>query len=325
MDHHNQKKCPDCGKEAPDTLYFCPQCGCRLVELPPEGLNQQKASKEILVGIEQTPVSALPFCFDGLEDEYGPIQYAEILCPGVYFIVAKAGKNEFPPFSREYLAVTEDSPAISSQARAYGAALPTVPKVWLYDYDYFSKGKHIVEYEAHRYLAEQGIPLPRDCSLIEDRSFGMEVCPEYFGEFPIPTETPWGAVLRHDRLWNGLYWLETAAAGWTLAVAYPFCGGLWSDTLELAALMEYDRANGIENTCGYRFFTYESSCLPLYKLEFGEENPWTEKIDDAALQNAILNYFPQYGSGDGHSGPCFSMDEQIQPTPGAGTDFYSFP
>lgn len=49
----------------------------------------------------------------------------------------------------------------------------------------------------------------------------MEVCPEYFGEFPIPDETPLGEPIRWETLWNGLYWLETRDAGWVLAISLP--------------------------------------------------------------------------------------------------------
>lgn len=310
------KRCPDCGKRMADEFYFCSECGRRLTEALPE----KQSARKLAVGIEETPVSALPFAFDGAE--YGSIRYAETLCPGVYYIAAKGGRRA-GLFAAEYLAVTEDSPAVSPQARAYGAPLPGAPGVLLYEYEYADKGRHIVEYEAHRYLAERRIPLPEGRSLASDRAFGMEVCPEYFGEFPIPAETPWGPTLAHERLWNGLYWLKTEI-GWALAAAYPLCSGLWNDTLELGVLMEYDRENGIENTCGYRFFPYEASCLPIYEMLFGEKDAWTEKINQAALQNAVLQFFPDYGSGDGDGGPCFTAEEKIVFTPGAGTDFYLF-
>lgn len=88
--------------------------------------------------------------------------------------------------------------------------------------DYFNKPRWVVTYEIHKYLVDQGIPLPDGESLAEDRVRGMEVCPEYFGEFPVPVETPWGPILQYDKLWNGIYWLETAEAGWALALAFPF-------------------------------------------------------------------------------------------------------
>ena len=265
----------------------------------------------------------LSFDFHAVEEQYGRIHYAEAICPGVYYIGTR-GSMTNPFFLEEYIVVTEDSPAISPEARAYGTQLPISPTVYLYDGDYTCKGRHVVIYEAHKYLADHGLPLPEGYSLASDRSFGMEVCPEYFGEFPIPTETPWGPVLRHDRLQNGLYWLETADAGWVLAISYPLCSGLWDATLESAALNQYDRENGIDNTCGYRFYTYEVSCLPIYELIDLEGDPWEARFNRAALQNAVLKAFPNYGSGDGVHSPKFEPGQQILPTPGVGTDFYHF-
>ena len=61
---------------------------------------------------KQMPISELPFNFDGLEPQYGQIKHAELICPGVYFIMTKFNTDR-PRFAGEYLVVTEDSPAIS--------------------------------------------------------------------------------------------------------------------------------------------------------------------------------------------------------------------
>ena len=150
-------------------------------------------------------------------------------------------------------------------------------------------------------------------------AYGKEVCPEYFGEFPIPTETPWGAVIQHDRLWNGLYWLKTVEAGWVLADVFS------DETREAAELMEYDRRHGIEKTCGYFFYPYEASCLPLFDMLPFEEDTWGMKIDGDALTNAVLRRNPDYGAFDGRNSPDMPLEDRIQPVPGAGTVFYRFP
>lgn len=206
------------------------------------------------MGNNKIPVSDLPFNFDDLAEEYGDIVLAEVFCPGVYYIATKKrSKNLFG--HNEYLALIDSSPAISIEAKSYGHVIPTTPKVYLFECSYSCKGKHVIEYEAYKYLSEHKLPFPYDDTLEGIKAFGMEVCPEYFGEFPIPTETPWGLSLRHDRLWNGLYWLETKEAGWILAIAYPLCSDLWDNTLKLAVLNEYDREKGINNTFGYYFYT----------------------------------------------------------------------
>ena len=242
---------------------------------------------------KQMPISELPFNFDGLEPQYGQIKHAELICPGVYFIMTKFNTDR-PRFAGEYLVVTEDSPAISPEARNFTTPLPTIPRMFLCEYDYDCKGRHVVEYEAHKYLVEHGLPLPEGESLEEARAFGREVCPEYFGQLPVPTDTPWGPPLRHDRLGNGLYWLETEHAGWGLALAYPIREDLMFHTRVFAALMPTDRERGLDNTFGYCFYPFEVSCIPLFELlEYGERD-WADKIDIAALKNAILKFYPDY-------------------------------
>ncbi len=51
-------------------------------------------------------------------------------------------------------------------------------------------------------------------------------------------------------------------------------------------------------------------------LPFAEDT-WGTRIDPAALKNAILKYFPDYGSGDGFSGLQMMEGERLQETPGA--------
>lgn len=325
-------QCPNCGSQMRDTSYFCAECGEQLRELAPEIAalvapeDQRKVPMPVILKADakiNRVHPELPFDVHAIEDQYGLIVSAEVICPGVYYIGTKGGKTN-PFFAEEYIVVMEDSPAISPEARTYGEPLPIIPKAYLYDCDYSCKGRHVVMYEAHKYLVEHGLPLPEGKSLECDKAYGAEVCPEYFGEFPIPSETPWGAVLRHDRLNNGLYWLETAEAGWVLAIAYPLCSGLWPATLDLAALNEYDRENGIDNTCGYRFYTYDVSCLPIFEMIDLEEESWVSRIDRAALHNTVLRSFPNYGLGDGERSPKFEEEDQIVPTPDAGTDFYHF-
>ena len=269
-------------------------------------------------------VSALPFNLSSLEGQYGRVRYVEAICPGVYYLATTAS-TEYLLYGTEYFVVMEDSPAISSKAKSYGTALPTIPRAFLFEYDYASKGRHVVAYEAHKYLAEHGRPLPEGASLTQDRAFGMEICPEYFGEFPVPIETPWGPPVCHDRLWNGLYWLETAEAGWVLAIAYPLCSDLFDDILEFAVLTEYDREKGIDNTCGYRFYTYENSCCPIHELLPYNGDTWGPKINTAALKNALLAFAPVYSGENIRFRDYLPVEQRIYPTPGVGTDFYQFP
>lgn len=268
----------------------------------------------------QVPISELPFNFDGLESQYGQIKYAELICPGVYYIVTRFNIDR-PRFAGEYLVVTEDSPAISPEARGFTIPLPTIPGTFLCAYEYDCKGRHVVEYEARKYLVEHGASLPEDETPEDSRVYGMEVCPEYFGEFPIPEETPWGVTLRHDRLWNGLYWLETAQAGWVLAIAYPLYSVLFDDTLALGVKARNDREG---KAFGYCFYPYQTSCRPLFEMLPYDEDTWGQKINGKALQNALLDRFPDYGIEDERNSSDLPAEERILPIPDAGIEFYRF-
>lgn len=268
----------------------------------------------------QTKLEELPFSFQGVEEKYGSLIDAEELCPGVYYASARL-LERYTFLVAQYMVVTASSPAISPEARAYGAPLPDGALIFEAN-DYYDKGQHVVRYEAHKYLADHGLPLPEAESLLGDRVFGMEVCPEYFGQLPVPTDTPWGPPLRHDRLGNGLYWLETEYAGWVLALAYPIREDLMFHTRVFAALMPTDRERGLDNTFGYCFYPFEVSCIPLFELlEYGERD-WADKIDIAALKNAILKFYPDYLKPDLYER---QNPPSIAATPGAGTDFYRFP
>ena len=51
---------------------------------------------------KQMPISELPFNFDGLEPQYGQIKHAELICPGVYFIMTKFNTDR-PRFAENTL------------------------------------------------------------------------------------------------------------------------------------------------------------------------------------------------------------------------------
>ena len=135
---------------------------------------------------KQIPASDLPFC---LPPSYGTITHAEMICPGVYYVAASL-HDARPCFPREYYVVTAGSPAVSSEALSYCTPLDAVPSAYICLLDYDDKGRHVVAYEVYKYMADHGIPLPCGESLTSTRVFGMEVCPEYFGAFPVPEETP---------------------------------------------------------------------------------------------------------------------------------------
>lgn len=272
------------------------------------------------------PISDLPFNVHAFESRYGKIRSAEKLCPGVFRILTvPIPLDQF--ICSDLFVVMADSPAIPLTAKSYGIPLESSPEVLVVycNADYFDKSRWVMTYEIDKYLVDHNFPLPDGESLLEVRVRGMEVCPEYFGEFPVPTETPWGPPLRHDRLANGVFWLKTADAGWVLALAYPICDDLLAKTVETAALNPYDLENGIDNTCGFRFFRYEQSCIPLFELLNCTRQPWSGRINSAALKNTILASFPDYAQEYNQNCIEARQPAELQHTPDAGTCFYSFP
>lgn len=271
------------------------------------------------------PISDLPFHVHCFEKSCGKVRSAEEVCPGIYSIWT----DPIPPnrfLGSDLIVVMADSPAVSPAAKAYGTPLEAAPEVLVYcDEDYFDKARWVITYEIDKYRAEHNLPPLDDGSLVEDRARGMEVCPEYFGEFPVPTETPWGPPLRYDCLANGVFWLKTADAGWVLALAYPICDDLLTKTVKMATLNPYDLENGIDNTCGFRFFRYEQSCIPLFELLNCTRQPWSGKINSAALKNAILASFPDYAREYNQNCIEARQPAELQHTTDAGICFYSFP
>ncbi len=153
---------------------------------------------------------------------------------------------------------------------------------------------------------------------------GMEICPEYFGESPYPSETPWGQPTQWLKIANGLFWGKVEGTGWVLAVAYPFCDDLSAHARDLAFLTKYGQEHGIDNTFGFRFFTYRSSCVSLFELsQLEEASSWRNQLHKAALKNAILKFVPSYVQDDDYNFPPVSCEEHmIVETPHAGIDFY---
>ena len=65
---------------------------------------------------------------------------------------------------------------------------------------------------------------------------------------------------------------------------------------------------------------YEQSCLPLFQLLNCAQQPWSDRINTAALQNAVL-YAREYNKN------CIEADQiaELRHTPSAGTCYYLFP
>ena len=225
-----------------------------------------------------------------LAQELGPIVECEEQCPGVYYLAVEPRDGE-SRFATEFYLVFDNAP-ISQEVRAMGTALETVPAL-SYPIDTYESARWAVDYEILRYKTEHGLPLPEGDSLRETALYGMEMCSDYFGTYPVPAQTPWGHTLRHRPLDNGIYWIETDQCVHVLAVCHPvWVTELSENLLELAGKMDY------EDEMGYRYFGRELSCVAVFEL-LSTRTELTELglIRKAELMNAIWEHQPAYAMG----------------------------
>ena len=130
---------------------------------------------------------------DLLTHELGKILQWEEECPGVYYIgVLPDGGT-----GQEYYLVLENAP-ISQEARTMGRRLETVLAL-VYLLDSEEGPRWAVYYEILKYKMLHGLPLPEGESLRNAALYGMELCPDYFGTYPVPPLTPWGYTLQIGR------------------------------------------------------------------------------------------------------------------------------
>ena len=233
----------------------------------------------------------LPF---QLEDELGEIVLASQPYPDVYYIAAK--KDEVDLFADEYYVVLAGTKTISQTVKKYGQAIPGYPELLVYPMADDKSGWRLVDYEGLRYLTQNHIPLPEQESLHETAVYSAEYHPEYFGPYPVPTDTPAGFTLRHRKLDNGIYWLETDRCEQMLTVCYPVWSNELSDIAQsLGQQRKYDQVHGINNTLGYLFFSEQDSCVPLFELMWLREGQnGLDLINKAALMNTVWQNFPEY-------------------------------
>lgn len=277
-----------------------------------------------------------------LNHELGQILDWEELCPGVYSLGVLPHPNSEYPCSEYYL-VLDDAP-ISQEARALGRSLDGIPGL-LYAIDPPNEGGWTaIMYELCKNRFAHGI-LPLESWTLTDAAMeGMELCPSYFGTFPVPPCTPWGWTLRHKALDNGIYWIETSQCKTVLAVCHPVWSTEFSDGVTQAGKKMIYRENDKEEL-GYLFFNYEASCTAIFELlKVRPEWLTTGLIRKVELMNAIWKYAPIYaaaynaeeqaGLHDGlgillhmigaDSEPQGSPEQMISLGPDAGTDFIGF-
>ena len=240
--------------------------------------------------------------------ELGTILQWEEECPGVYYLGILP--EDQGAVGREYYAVFENAP-ISQEVRAMGRRLETVP-AWVYLLDSEEGPRWAVYYEMLKYKTMHGLPLPEGESLRDAALYGMELCPDYFGAYPVPPQTPWGFTLRHRPLDNGIYWMETDQCAEVMAVSYPIWETELSDGVQILA-MRLDH----EGELGYLYFSKQAACVAIFELLRTRSGlSALGLIRKAELMNAIWEYYPEYAMG-------FNAQEQAGLTDGPGLLLYA--
>ena len=235
----------------------------------------------------------LPFDLASLSGEYGEVLRAELECPGVYSL--QLSPTEGHPYHHEMFLVTAEAP-ISQEARSYGIQDAHLPGLLLYEYEGQDGAWKIIEYEILKYRVKNRLPLGEFDDLHTAALYGAEVCPVYFGAYPVPGLTPWGYTTRHKAIQNGVYWLETDQCVSALAVSYVMHDDFSDFVIALSTLNDYDREHGPEKTMGPLFFREETMCLPLLEL-LQTHSGWDwSMINRPALMNAAWEKFPEYAA-----------------------------
>lgn len=243
-----------------------------------------------------------------LANELGEILQWEEECPSVYYL-SVLPENEGKG-SLEYYAVFDNAP-ISHEACVMGRRLETVP-AWVYLLDSDEGPRWAVYYEILKYKATHGIPLAKGESLRDTALYGMELCPGYFGTYPVPPQTPWGFTLRHRPLDNGIYWIETDQCVEVLAVSYPMWAGELSEGVQtIAKRLDH------EGEQGYLYFSKQAASVALFELlRTRSELTDLGLIRKAELMNCVWQYYPEHAMG-------FNAQEQAGLTDGTGLLLYT--
>ena len=238
---------------------------------------------------DQLTPEELPF---DLKNEIGEIGKVQRFIPGVYCLTAP---KEGCPVENYY--VVMEFAAVFAAVSKYGRQFPGLR---LYPVSEDAGGWRIVEYELAKYqMARSPELLSEEAEQEFHRTalFAAGYHPEYFGEYPVPIRTPRGCPLRHQKLENGVYGLETSQCEELLAVCYP----IWNTEFTSIARVigeptEYDSIQGYDKTMGYLYFIRRSCCVAFYELM--QTRPAWEGtvIGKAAVMNAIWRYLPKYAA-----------------------------
>ena len=227
-----------------------------------------------------------------IDKALGDIRLAELLCPGVYYICLYApydGETEFH-------LVDVDSESVSDAAKAYGHRIDDIPTCLIYPYRSELKGYKILDYEIQRYYVSHNHPKADSRELREAAAYATEICPEYFGGFFPPVNTPFGHIVRHKTLMNGIFWAETDTAQQIIVVAFPRWLDVFTD-YALRWVKRVERDKGGKKDATFEYFCFPEVVFPVVLFELIRYYPDLEDspcIDVRALMNTLYRDFTDY-------------------------------
>lgn len=208
--------------------------------------------------------------------------------PGVYYLAVRE--------HGEFYIVEQASPIISDIAKSYGKQHSDYANLFFYSLENARSGSKIIAYELENYAVKQRFSGHDSTSLRSIAVYAAEYHPEFFGTYPVPLHTPWGCTIRHRRIENGVYWLETDQCREVLTICYPIWDAdLSVEAVGLGAVTEYGQVHDIHSTFSYLFYKKEDACVPIFELLKARMH-WsrTGQIDVPALMNAIWRNHPEY-------------------------------
>lgn len=256
------------------------------------------------------------FCHANL-GELGEVMTSVPVIPGLYLATMKMPGEKF---HKQVYFVERKSNNFSNAAKAYGKPVPGFPD-WLIFFDERTDfPSHILDYEAGRYKAKNGIPISKR-ALRDTAACGAELYPDYFGPWLPPYVTPWGFTTRYKTVANGIFCLETESLWRGLALSAPVCDALSPKTL---ASLSVPSADGLDPPA-YRFVEEDDACIAFFELS-AQIAASGFRLPMAALKNTLCIKHPEYVRE--HNKIMRSLncppERFITRDAGAGTDFVDF-
>ncbi|MCQ4864943.1 hypothetical protein [Pseudoflavonifractor phocaeensis] len=234
------------------------------------------------MGLNEIPAPQLPFKMD--PEVWGDALQWEEVALGVFDIYTTLDNRPDANGHTSFYAVVEAVNIVISEK-----ALQCASK---YDNGvyYFTEEEQqlIVEYELLKMRLEDAAPdlagsIQESMGALDD--LGKEICPEYFGTWPTPEETPWGHVEKCVEVVPGV-WLLRVGNQWVLSVTDLLCSNLHDLPMQLG------------KSDGPVFWKMDEAAPAIYELinleGFRNLEQYISSME--ALEAYLCDFYPDYVS-----------------------------